>query len=128
MAKPVIRNSNAEVGKVRDFEPKCMPPVLKGPIEMTLLEVADGLGGAIDLKMEIAYPTVEVAQFCTASRKAVPASKKVEVVSLAVPSPVLMAMGAPSTKELSYTPDGKSMIVKSGRWSWTFTPSTTKPR
>jgi hypothetical protein len=123
-----IRNGTAEVSKLRDREPKCLPPVLKGPLEHTVLEVGSGLGGAIDLKVERNYPTVEVAQFCTASRKAVPASKKVEVVSMMVPSPVIMAMGAPVTKELSYTPDGKSMIVKQGNWSWTFTPSLTKPK
>ena len=63
-----IKNSNAEVAKLRDREPKCLPPVLKGPLEFTLLEVGPGLGGAIDIKMERSYPTAEVAQFCTASR------------------------------------------------------------
>lgn len=123
-----IQNSKAEVGKLRDREPKCMPPVLKGPLELTLLEVAPGLGGAIDLKVERSYPAVEVAQFCTASRKAVAASKKVDMLTIMVPSPTIMAMGLPPTKELSYSADGKSMIVKQGNWSWTFTPSLTKPR
>ena len=123
-----LTNATAEVSKLRDREPKCLAPVLKGPLEMTVLDVANGLGGAIDLKMEKSYPAVEVAQFCTASRKAVPASKKVSVVTMMVPSPVMMAMGAPATKELSYSADGKSMIVKQGNWSWTFTPSTTRPK
>jgi hypothetical protein len=123
-----LKNANAEVSKLRDREPKCMPPVLKGPLELTVLEVGPGLGGAIDMKVERSYPTVEVAQFCTASRKTVPASKKVDVYSMTVPSPTMMAMGLPPTKELSFSPDGKSMIVKQGNWSWTFTPSVTKPK
>ena len=128
LAVSAIRNGTAEVGKLRDREPKCFPPVLKGPLELTVLEVGSGLGGAIDLKVERNYPNVEVAQFCTASRKPVPASKKVDVVSMMVPSPVMMAMGVPGTKELAFSADGKSMIVKQGNWSWTFTPSVTKPK
>ena len=123
-----VTNATAEVSRLRDREPKCMAPVLKGPLEMTVLDVAEGLGGAIDVRMEKSYPAVDVAQFCTASRKAVPASKKVEVISMMVPSPIMMAMGAPSSRELSYSADGKSMIVKAGKWSWTFTPSVTKPK
>ena len=123
-----LKNANAEVTKLRDREPKCMPPVLKGPLELTVQEVGPGLGGAIDMKVERSYPTAEVAQFCTASRKTVPASKKVDMVSMMVPSPTIMAMGMPPTKELSYSADGKSMIVKQGHWSWTFTPSLAKPK
>jgi hypothetical protein len=44
---------------------------------------------------------------------------------MAVPSPILMAMGAPSTEKLSYSADRKSLIVKDGNWTWTFTPSVT---
>ena len=123
-----LKNANAEVSKLRDREPKCLPPVLKGPLELTVQEVGPGLGGAIEMKVERSYPTAEVAQFCTASRKTVPASKKVDMVSMMVPSPTIMAMGMPPTKELSYSPDGKSMIVKQGNWSWTFTPSLAKPK
>jgi hypothetical protein len=36
-------------------------------------------------------------------------------------------MGAPATRELSYSADKKSMIVKDKNWTWTFTPSVTPP-
>ena len=123
-----LRNHPSEVKNLRDREPKCLPPVLKGTYELaTVLEVVNGLGGAIDLKTERSYPAVDVAQFCTASRKAVPAEKKTSVQAMAVPSPVLMAMGAPATDKLSYSADRKSLVVKDGNWTWTFTPSTTPP-
>jgi hypothetical protein len=123
-----LRNYPSEVKNLRDREPKCLPPVLKGPYEeMTVLEVVNGLGGAIDLKTEHSYPPVDVAQFCTASRKSVPAEKKTSVKPIAVPSPMLIAMGAPSSDKLSYSADRKSLIVKDGNWTWTFTPSTTPP-
>lgn len=121
-----LKNYPSEVKNLRDREPKCLPPVLKGPYEeMTVLEVVSGLGGAIDLKTEHSYPAVDVAQFCTASRKSIPADKKTSVKSMAVPSPMLIAMGAPSSEKLSYSADRKSLIVKDGNWTWTFTPSTT---
>jgi hypothetical protein len=123
-----LKNFPSEVKNLRDREPKCLPPVLKGTYELaTVLEVVNGLGGAVDLKIERSYPAVEVAQFCTASRKLVPAEKKVDVQSMAVPSPIILAMGAPPTEKLSYSADKKSLIVKDGNWTWTFTPSTTPP-
>ena len=123
-----VKNYPSEVKNLRDREPKCLPPVLKGPLELaTVLDVANGPGGAIDVKIERTYPTAEVAQFCTSSRKSIPGEKKISVQSMAVPSPILMAMGAPSTAELSYSPDKKSMIVKDGGWTWTYTPGVTPP-
>ena len=53
------------------------------------LEVVNGSGGAPDVKSERSYPTLELAQFCTASRKWVPAEKTTTVQSMAVPSPVM---------------------------------------
>lgn len=123
-----LRNFPSEVKNLRDREPKCLPPVLKGPYEeMTVLEVANGLGGAIDMKTERSYPAVDVAQFCTASRKPIAADKKTTVKSMAVPSPMVMAMGMPASDRLSYSADRKSLVVKDGNWTWTFTPSTTPP-
>src|SRR5687768_15886524 len=39
-----IKNGTAEVSKLRDREPKCLPPVLKGPLELTVQEVGSGIG------------------------------------------------------------------------------------
>lgn len=123
-----LKNYPSEVKNLRDREAKCLPPVLKGAYELaTILEAVNGLGGALDVKIERSYPAVDVAQFCTASRKPVPAEKKTNVQSMAVPSPVIMAMGASPTEKLSYSADRKSMIVKDGNWTWTFTPSVTPP-
>lgn len=119
-----LTNTPAEVGNLRDYERKCNPPVLKGPLEMTVLDVTQSPIGALDIRIEKSFPAAEVSQVCT-SKKAVAAAKKVEMIQMMVPSPVMMAMGAPSTKELVFSPDGKSMTVKEKNWSWTFTPSTT---
>jgi hypothetical protein len=123
-----LKNYPSEVKNPRDREPKCMPPVLNGPFEFaTVLEVVNGLGGALDMKIERSYPAVDVAQFCTASRKSIPAEKKTYVKYMGVPSPIIMAMGAPPTETVSYTADKKSIIFKDDNWTWTFTPSMTPP-
>jgi hypothetical protein len=122
-----LTNTPAEVSKLRDYERKCNPPVLKGPLEMTVLEVAQNPIGMLDIRIEKSFPAAEVSQVCT-SKKAVAAAKKVEMIQMMVPSPVMLAMGAPSTKELVFNPDGKSMTVKEKNWSWTFTPSDTRPK
>jgi signal transduction histidine kinase len=75
-----LKNYPSEVKNLRDREGKCLPPVLKGTYELaTVLEVVNGLGGALDVKIERSYPAVDVAQFCTASRKSVAAEKKINV-------------------------------------------------
>jgi hypothetical protein len=123
-----LANYASGLQNLRDFEATCLPPVLTGAYEhATVLEVTNGLGGALDMKIERSYPAVEVAQSCTASRKSVPPQKTIDMVSMAVPSPVMMAMGVPSTDTLAFSADKKSMSVKDGNWTWTFTPDTTAP-
>lgn len=123
-----LRNVPSEVKNLRDREPSCLAPVLKGSYEQaTVLEVVNSPGGAIDMKVERSYPAVDVAQSCTASRRTIPAEKKTTVETMPVPSPVMMAMGIPATPQLSISADKKSMIVRNGNWTWTFTPSTTPP-
>lgn len=123
-----LRNTPSRVSNLRDREPSCLPPVLNGSYEhATVLDVSTGFGGAIDLKVDRSYPAVGVAQSCTASRKSIPAEKKTSVETLVVPSPMMLAMGVPSSPQLSFSADKKSMIVRKGDWTWTFTPSTTPP-
>lgn len=121
---PSFRNQKSVVKNLRNFEPSCMPPVLKGEYEhFELLGIKDGLGGALELKAQTAYPAAEVVQSCTGSRKAVPASSKTRVEGLVVPSPVMFGMPLPDSDNLRISPDKKSLISKSAGWTWTFTPS-----
>ena len=46
---PVIQNEKSAVANLRNYEPKCLPPVLKGEYEhYELLALKDGLGGALE--------------------------------------------------------------------------------
>lgn len=124
-----LRNHPSEVKNLRDGEPKCMAPVLEGPFEFsTATDVANGLGGAIDVTMERSYPDVGVAQFCTASHKLIRAEKKTDRETIPVPAPTLLAMGMGLPPELAFSADKKSIVYTKGPWRWTFTPSTTAPK
>ena len=96
-----------------DYEPKCLAPVLKSEYEhYDLLCIKEGLGGALELSVQTTYPVVEVAQSCTASRKAVPAKKNTRAEDLAVISPVTFGMPLPDSDDLRISKDKKSLVVK----------------
>jgi hypothetical protein len=124
---PVIQNSKSAVTKLRDREPACLAPVLEGDLEFfDLVAVEDGPGGSLHFTARTTFPVVKVAQSCTASRKTVPAKVVEDTEQFGVPSPVLLAMGLPPSKDLQITPDKKSLIVPKNGWTWTFTPSIAK--
>ncbi len=121
---PTFQNTKTVLKNPRDMEPTCLPPILKGEYEhYELLGIKDGLGGALELLVKTTYPVVEVAQFCTASRKPVPASIKTRPEDLAVPSPVMFGMPLPDSDNLRISSDKKSLIHKKDGWTWSFTPT-----
>ncbi len=121
---PTFENTKSVLTNPKDKEPSCLPPVLRGEYEhYEILGIKEGPGGALELQVQTTYPVVEIAQSCTASRKAVPASRKARSEDLVLPSPVMMGMPLPDSDDLRVSKDKKSMIVKKGGWTWTFTPS-----
>jgi len=126
---PSFENSKSAVANLRDREASCLPPILKGEYDhYELLAIKEGLGGSLELQVQTTYPVVEVAQFCTASRKSVPASRKTRPEELGVVSPVMFAMPLPDSDNLRVSPDKKSLIHKKAGWTWTFTPSAEPTR
>ncbi len=124
VGQATFQNAKSTVANLRDREPACLPPVLRGEYEhYELLGVQDGLGGALDLQVRTVYPVVEVAQSCTASRKSVAAKTVTRREDFAVVSPVTFAMPVPDSDDLRISPDRKSFIVKKAGWTWTLTPS-----
>lgn len=121
---PTFQNTKTALTKLRDREPACLPPVLKGEYEhWDLLGVMDGNAGALELQVKTTYPVMEIAQNCTASRKPVPAKVRTRPEELVVPSPVMLAMPVSGSKDLSISADRKSLIVHKAGWTWTFTPT-----
>ena len=122
--EPTILNEKSTVKNLRNYEPKCLPPVLKGEYEhWELLAVKDGLGGALELQVQTTYPAANVIQFCTGKPKAVPGSVKKHPEELVVPSPVMLAMPLPDSDNLRIAKDKKSLIHIKDGWTWTFTPT-----
>jgi hypothetical protein len=121
---PVIRNEKSTVANLRNYEPKCLPPVLKGDYEhYELLALKDGLGGALEATVQTIYPAAGVAQFCTGKYKSVPARVNKRPEDLVVPSPVMFGMPLPDSDDLRISKDKKSLIHKKNGWTWTFTPT-----
>lgn len=124
---PSFKNTKSVLTNPRDLEPSCKPPVLKGEYEhYELLGIKNGLGGALELQVQTNYPVVEVVQFCTGSRKSIPAARKAHVEEMVVPSPVMFGMPLPDSDQLRISPDKKSLVTKKAGWTWTFTPSVKK--
>jgi hypothetical protein len=121
---PQIHNFKSNARNLRNPEPKCLPPILKGDYEhFELLGIKNGLSGALELQVRTAYPLAEVAQNCTGSRVKVPASNWTRPEELVVASPVLLDSKVPDSDNLRVSKDRKSLIHKKAGWTWTFTPS-----
>ncbi len=121
---PTFQNTKTTLTNPGDREPKCLPPVLKGEYEhYELLGIKEGLSGSLELTVQTTYPPVDVAQFCTASRKSVPAKKNLRPEDFVVVSPVSFGMPLPDSDDLRISKDKKSLIAKKNGWTWTYTPS-----
>lgn len=121
---PSFENMKSIVTNPRDREPSCLPPILKGDYEhYEILEIKEGLGGNLELQVRTTYPVVEIAQFCTASRRSVPASSKTRPEEFGVISPVMFGMPLPDADKMRISADKKSLIHKKDGWTWTFTPT-----
>ena len=124
VGEPTFQNTKSTVTNPSDREPKCMAPALKGEYEhYELLGIKEGLSGMLEFQVQTTYPVVEVAQFCTASRKTVPAKKDTQSEQFVVVSPVNFAMPLPDSDDLRISKDKKSLIAKKADWMWTMTPS-----
>jgi hypothetical protein len=121
---PQIQNFKSSARNLRNPEPKCLPPILKGEYEhFELLGIKNGLSGALELQVRTAYPVAGVAQNCTGARVNVPASNRTRPEELIVLSPVLLDSKVPDSDNLRISKDRKSLLHKKAGWTWTFTPS-----
>jgi hypothetical protein len=121
---PAIQNFKSTMQKVRDREPSCLAPILKGEYEhYDLSNVKAGLAGVLTFTVTTKYPVVEAMYMCTAGRKPVPAENKVRPEEFSLPSPTLFGMPIPNTPEFSINAAKTQFIVKKNGWTWTITPA-----
>ncbi len=123
-----IENFPTKTVNVRQGEPKCAPPVPLGAYEhWTVLGVADGPAGQPEMRVETTIPDVNTPQFCTGKPKLWKGKKSVRPEELGVVSPVMLTMSLGNSKDVRISDDRKSIITTKNGWTWTFTPSVTKP-
>lgn len=124
VGKPTFQNVKTVVRNVADREPKCLPPVMKGAYEhYDVLSIKEDMAGALELQVRTSYPEVEIAQFCTDGRKAVPAKTETRPEPFGVVSPVIFGMPLTDSDNVKISPDKKSIITWKDGWTWTLTPS-----
>jgi hypothetical protein len=124
---PTFRNTKSVVRNLRNFEAKCLPPILKGDYEhYELQRIKESADGNLEVQVLTTYPGAEVAQLCTGQREAVPASRDLRSEEFGVISAVAFGMELPDSDDLRISPDKKSLITKKDGWTWTFTPSIQK--
>jgi hypothetical protein len=124
VGKPTFQNVKTVVKNVGDRESNCLPPVLKGDYQhYDVLSIKEDMAGALELQVRTSYPEVDVVQFCTGSRKAVPAKTETRAEPFGVVSPVIFGMPLPESGNVKISPDKKSIITWKDGWTWTLTPT-----
>lgn len=124
---PLIRNFKSSLSKLRNWEPKCQPPVLNGEYEhFELTGIKPGLGGALALQVQTKYPAAKVIQNCTGSAKAVAGSVSRRPQEFVILSPVLFDSAPGGKGGVRVSADRKSLVSSKGGWTWTYTPSVRK--
>src|SRR5512140_2880914 len=119
-----IENFATKAVNLRQGEPKCAPPVLRGEYEhWTVLGIATGPTGQPEMKVETTIPDVNVPQFCTGKPKLWKGRKNVRPEYPLVQSPVLLTTPLGDSKDVKISSDKTSIVTKKGDWTWTFTPS-----
>jgi hypothetical protein len=124
VGSPAVVNEKSVVKNLSNYEPKCAPPTLKGEYEhFTALSIKDGLAGSLEMQVQQTYPAANVIQFCTGAPKAVAGKTETRPEEFPVVSPMIFAMPEAGNKDVSISADKKSIVVKKGGWTWTYTPT-----
>jgi hypothetical protein len=127
VGSPTFRNTKSSVRNLRNFEPKCLPPVLKGDYEhYELQSIKESANGNLELQVLTIFPGAEVATFCTGKRETVPGSRNLRPVEFGVLTPVAFGLALPDSDDLRVSADRKSLVTKKAGWTWTFTPTIQK--
>jgi hypothetical protein len=118
IGEPQIKNFPASLSNLHNGEPKCAMPTLHGTWEYDLKSIENSLSARVLFNSETRIPAIDVPQFCTGAPTRSKERIEKESQQLAVPSPVLLAMGVESV-----SPDGKTLVVRELGSTYTFTPS-----
>ncbi len=126
VGEPKIVNAATEVRELRNTHASCPAPTPNGPYDhLTLASVTASGGGALELKGTRSFPSVAVVGGCQGVQdpRTVRAWEQEIVERMVVPSPLMLAAPTGSDKNLTVSADKTSFTIKSGAWTWTYTPT-----
>lgn len=122
---PTFKDAPTQIGSLRNGAKGCRAPTVSGRYEhSTITSLKDGLGGQLAMTVRTDYPAGAVPVACTGGNQASPARSSTTHQDLIVPGIMLLAMGDQmSGKDVRVSKDKKSLIVKRGGWTYTYTPT-----
>lgn len=125
---PTISNFPAVVSNLVAIEKGCPVGKLNGAYEhFDVVSMAADGAGAIELKAKRIHPETMVTQACGSSMTKFAGGVSDQSTFVAPPDPVMLAYRSMMPKDgpITFSADGKSMIMKAlnNNWVWTFTPS-----
>ena len=125
VGEPKIVNAASEVRELHNVHKSCPPPVPNGPYDHFDLKTIAVSGGALELKGIRSFPSIRVVSGCQGVEepRTIRAWEQDVVERMVVPSPLMLAAPAGSDKNLTVSADKASFTIKSGAWTWTYTPT-----
>jgi hypothetical protein len=122
VGEPVIRNFPAETGTIRNGAAGCRAPTLNGKYDhLTLLSVAEGLGGQLMMSARRDFPAAAMPVACTGGSQAVPAKSVTSTEEFVVPGTMIFAMPSQAGAAQTVSADGNSIVFVNKGWTWTYT-------
>lgn len=123
--QPTIVNTATEVRELRNTHASCPAPSPNGPYDHLDVKRVTALGAALELHGTRSFPSIRVVAGCQGVQepRTVPPWEQEVVERMVVPSPLMLAAPAGSDANLTVSADKASFTIKSGAWTWTYTPT-----
>jgi hypothetical protein len=104
---------------------KCPPPTPQGEFEYFEVTKVVTKQSALELQGTRTFPSIGLSNQWPSScaQQNVAGGTDPVSVTIAVPSPVMLALPGGADPKFSIAPDRKSFVFKAGDWTWTYTPS-----
>lgn len=104
---------------------KCPPPTPQGEFEYFEVTQVVTKQSSLELQGTRTFPSIGLSNQWPAScaQKTVAGGTDPVSVTIAVPSPVMLALPANADPKFAISQDRKSFVLKAGDWTWTYTPS-----
>ena len=125
VGEPRITNTAAEVRELRNTHPSCPAPTPDGAYEHLDLKTVSSAGGSLELKGIRRFPSVRVVSGCQGVQdpRTIQPWEQDVAERMVVPSPLMLAAPPGSDPNLTVSADKASFTIKSGAWTWTYTPT-----